>query len=114
MENIIFNELLIRGFNVDVGVVPVVKIGDDGKQHRSQLEIDFVCNQGSRRYYIQSAFRMDSDDKRRQEQASLLNVRDSFKKIIITGEEGLIHRNEQGITTMSIYDFLLNPDSLEL
>lgn len=114
MDNIIFNELLIRGFNVDVGVVPVVKIGDDGKQHRSQLEIDFVCNQGSRRYYIQSAFRMDSDDKLRQEQASLLNVRDSFKKIIITGEEGLIHRNEQGITTMSIYDFLLNPDSLEL
>lgn len=114
MENIIFNELLIRGFNVDVGVVPVVKIRDDGKQHRSQLEIDFVCNQGSRRYYIQSAFRMNSDDKLRQEQASLLNVRDSFKKIIITGEEGLIHRNEQGITTMSIYDFLLNPDSLEL
>lgn len=114
MENIIFNELLIRGFNVDVGVVPVVKIGDDGKQHRSQLEIDFVCNQGSRRYYIQSAFRMNSDDKLRQEQASLLNVRDSFKKIIITGEEGLIHRNEQGITTMSIYDFLLNPDSLDL
>ena len=114
MENIIFNELLIRGFNVDVGVVPVVKIGDDGKQHRSQLEVDFVCNQGSRRYYIQSAFRMDSDEKRRQEQASLLNVRDSFKKIIITGEECLIHRNEQGITTMSIYDFLLNPDSLEL
>ena len=114
MENIIFNELLIRGFNVDVGVVPVVKIGDDGKQHRSQLEIDFVCNQGSRRYYIQSAFRMNSDEKLRQEQASLLNVRDSFKKIIITGEEGLIHRNEQGITTMSIYDFLLNPDSLEL
>lgn len=114
MENIIFNELLIRGFNIDVGVVLVVKIGDDGKQHRSQLEIDFVCNQGSRRYYIQSAFRMNSDDKLRQEQASLLNVRDSFKKIIITGEEGLIHRNEQGITTMSIYDFLLNPDSLEL
>lgn len=114
MENIIFNELLIRGFNIDVGVVPIVKIGDDGKQHRSQLEIDFVCNQGSRRYYIQSAFRMNSDDKLRQEQASLLNVRDSFKKIIITGEEGLIHRNEQGITTMSIYDFLLNPDSLEL
>lgn len=113
MENIIFNELLIRGFNVDVGVVPVVKIGDDGKQHRSQLEIDFVCNQGSRRYYIQSAYRMDSDNKQRQEQASLLNVRDSFKKIIITGEDSLIHRNEQGITTMSIYDFLLNPDSLE-
>ena len=114
MENVIFNDLMIRGFNVDVGVVPVVKNGEDGKQHRSQLEIDFVCNQGSRRYYIQSAFLMDTDEKRRQEQASLLNVRDSFKKIIVTGEDSLIHRNEQGITTMSIYDFLLNPDSLEL
>lgn len=114
MENVIFNDLMIRGFNVDVGVVPVVKNGEDGKQHRSQLEIDFVCNQGSRRYYIQSAFLMDTDEKRRQEQSSLLNVRDSFKKIIVTGEDSLIHRNEQGITTMSIYDFLLNPDSLEL
>ena len=114
MENVIFNELLIRGFNVDVGVVPVVTKGEDGKQHRSQLEIDFVCNLGSKRYYIQSAFRMENEEKRRQEQASLLRVNDSFKKIIITGEECLVHRNEHGFTTMSIYDFLLNSNSLEL
>lgn len=114
MENVVFNELLIRGFNVDVGVVPVVKTDEEGRQHRSQLEIDFVCNQGSRRYYIQSAFRMESEEKQRQEQDPLLGVRDSFKKIVIRGEESIIHRNEQGITTMSIYDFLLKPESLEL
>ena len=114
MENLIFNELLIRGFNVDVGVVPIVYIGEDKKQHRTQLEIDFLCNQGSKRYYIQSAFRMENEEKRKQEQASLLKVNDSFKKIIITGEECLVHRNEHGFTTMRIYDFLLNPNSLEL
>ena len=114
MENLIFNELLIRGFNVDVGVVPIVYIGEDKKQHRTQLEIDFVCNQGSKRYYIQSAFRMENEEKRKQEQASLLKVNDSFKKIIITGEECLVHRNEHGFTTMSIYDFLLNPNSLDM
>lgn len=114
MENVIFNELLVRGFNVDVGVVPVVNTDQNGKQYRSQLEIDFVCNQGSRRYYLQSAFKLDSDEKRMQEQASLKKVNDSFKKIIVTGEESLIHRNDDGITTISIYDFLLNPNSLEL
>lgn len=114
MENVIYNELLVRGFNVDVGVVPVVSRDENGKQVRSQLEIDFVCNQGSKRYYIQSAFRMNDEVKRQNEQASLTKVNDSFKKIIITGEEGLVHRNEQGITTMSIYDFLLNPNALEL
>lgn len=114
MENVIYNELLIRGFNVDVGVVPVVSRDENGKQVRSQLEIDFVCNQGSKRYYIQSAFRMNDEEKRQNEQASLTKVNDSFKKIIIIGEEGLVHRNEQGITTMSIYDFLLNPNALEL
>ena len=114
MENMIFNELLVRGFNVDVGVVPVVNTDQNGKQYRSQLEIDFVCNQGSRRYYLQSAFKLDSDEKRMQEQASLQKVNDSFKKIIVTGEESLIHRNDDGITTISIYDFLLNQNSLEL
>ena len=114
MENVIYNELLVRGFNVDVGVVPVVTRAADGKQVRSQLEIDFVCNQGSKRYYIQSAFRLNDEEKRQNEQAPLTKVNDSFKKIIITGEECLVHRNEQGITTMSIYDFLLNPNALEL
>ena len=114
MENVIYNELLIRGFNVDVGVVPVVTRDANGKQVRTQLEIDFVCNQGSKRYYIQSAFRMNDEEKQQNEQAPLTKVNDSFKKIIITGEECLVHRNERGITTMSIYDFLLNPNALEL
>lgn len=114
MENVIFNELQVRGFNVDVGVVPVVTRDKSGKQSRSQLEIDFVCNQGSKRYYIQSAFRMDDEEKQQQEQVPLNKVNDSFKKIIITGQESIVHHNDSGITTMSIYDFLLNPNALEL
>ena len=114
MENMVYNELRIRGFNVDVGVVPVVRRGEDGKQHRSSLEVDFVCNLGSRQYYIQSAYRMESDEKIRQERASLLRVDDSFKKIIVIGEESPITRDEAGITTISIYDFLLKENSLEL
>ncbi len=114
MENMVYNELRMRGFNVDVGVVPVVRRGEDGKQHRSSLEVDFVCNLGSRRYYIQSAYRMESDEKTRQERASLLRVDDSFKKIIIIGEECPVTRDEAGITNISIYDFLLKENSLEL
>lgn len=114
MENMVYNELRIRGFNVDVGVVPVVRRGEDGKQHRSSLEVDFVCNLGSRRYYLQSAYRMESDEKIRQERASLLRVDDSFKKIIVIGEESPIARDEAGIATISIYDFLLKENSLEL
>lgn len=114
MENLIYNELRIRGFNVDVGVVPVVTRDNEGKQQRSQLEVDFVCNSGSRRYYIQSAFRMVTDEKIKQERASLLKVDDSFKKIIVIGEETPIIRDEAGITTMSIHDFLLKENSLEL
>lgn len=114
MENMVYNELRIRGFNVDVGVVPVVRRGEDGKQHRSSLEVDFVCNLGSRRYYIQSAYRMESDEKIRQERASLLRVDDSFKKIIVIGEESPVTRDEAGITTISIYDFLLKENALEL
>lgn len=114
MENLIYNELRIRGFNVDVGVVPVVTRNNEGKQQRSQLEVDFVCNSGSRRYYIQSAFRMETDEKIKQERASLLKVDDSFKKIIVIGEETPIIRDESGITTMGIHDFLLKENSLEL
>lgn len=114
MENMIYNELRARGFNVDVGVVPVVKNTESGKQQRSSLEVDFVCNLGSRRYYIQSAYRMESDEKARQERASLLTVNDSFKKIIVIGEEGPVTRDEFGIATISIYDFLLKDNSLEL
>lgn len=114
MENLIYNELRIRGFNVDIGVVPVVVKDNDGKQQRLQLEVDFVCNLGSRRYYIQSAFRMETDEKIKQESASLLKVNDSFKKIIVLGEETPILRDEDGITTISICDFLIKDNSLEL
>ena len=114
MENLIYNELKIRGFNVDVGVVPIVTKDKNGKQQRSSLEVDFICNLGSKRYYIQSAYRMESDEKIRQERASLLKVDDSFKKIIIIGEESPVTRDESGITTLGIYDFLLKDNSLEL
>lgn len=114
MENMVYNELRIRGFNVDVGTVPVVVTDENGKQQRYSLEVDFVCNLGSRRYYIQSAYRMESDEKIKQERASLLKVDDSFKKIIVIGEESPVTRDEVGITTISIYDFLLKDNSLEL
>lgn len=114
MENVIYNELLFRGFNVDVGVVPVQRRMDDGSRQRSQLEVDFVCNLGSRRYYIQSAYRMPDEEKIKQEEASLVNIGDSFKKIIVVGEYTMVMHDNAGITTMSIYDFLLKENSLEL
>ena len=114
MENIIYNQLRIRGFNVDVGIVPVVKRTPDGKQQRVTLEIDFVCNKGSRKYYIQSAYQMLNEDKIRQEEASLRRVDDSFKKIIIIGQDIIPRRNDVGITTIGIYDFLLKDNALEL
>lgn len=114
MENIIYNELRIRGFNVDVGVVPIVRRNEDGKQERVRLEIDFVCNKGSQKYYIQSAYQMLDEQKIKQEEASLRNVDDSFKKIIVVADNIIIRRNEAGITTMGIYDFLLKENSLEL
>lgn len=114
MENIIYNELRIRGFNVDVGVVPVFIRDADGKKKRVSYEIDFVCNRGNQRYYIQSAYRMESEEKAEQERNSFRNVDDSFKKIIIVGYPILVERDNQGITTMSIYDFLLKENSLEL
>jgi uncharacterized protein len=114
MENLIYNDLCIRGFDVDVGIVPTVRRGADGKQVRSNLEVDFVCNLGSKRYYIQSAYRLGSEEKERQEKASLQTINDSFKKIIITGEECPTTRDASGITTISIYDFLLRENALEL
>jgi hypothetical protein len=113
MENVIYNELRVRGYNVDVGVVPVTVRSTDGRQVRSQLEIDFVCNLGDRRYYVQSAYKLATPEKVEQEFSSLKRVNDSFKKIVIVGEDSLIHRDDNGITTMSVYDFLLNEGSLE-
>lgn len=114
MENLIYNELRIRGYNVDVGVVPAVIRDNEGKQQRSNYEIDFICNAGSKRYYIQSAYRMENDDKIKQEKLSLLKVDDSFKKIIIVGDEMPVTRDDNGITIINIYDFLLKSNSLEL
>lgn len=114
MENIIYNELRSRGYTVDVGVVEKRGTDENGKEYKNQLEIDFVANLGSKRYYIQSAFSMPTEEKRIQEKASLVNVKDSFKKIIVVKDIVNVTRDEDGITTMSIYDFLLKENSLEL
>lgn len=113
MENIIYNELRSRGYSVDVGVVEKRGVNKEGKGERTQLEIDFIANLGSKRYYIQSAFSMPTEEKRVQEKASLINVNDSFKKIIVVKDVVNVTRDEDGITTMSIYDFLLKENSLE-
>lgn len=114
MENIIFNELKVRGYNVDIGVVVMNEMDKAGKKIRKQLEIDFVCNKGSKRYYIQSAFAMPDEKKMQQEQRALINTGDGFKKIIITKDAIAPLYNEVGVLVMSIYDFLLNPDSMDL
>lgn len=113
MENIIFNELKIRGFNVDVGVVTLNEMNEKGNGIRKRLEIDFVCNKGSKRYYIQSAYAIPDQEKMKQEQRSLTLTGDFFKKIIITKEAPAPYYNEDGILVMSIYDFLLNNGSLD-
>lgn len=112
MENIIYNELRIRGFNVDVGVVEHRTTDKNGKTIRKQYEVDFVANQGSQRYYIQSAFLMPTDAKQRQESASLCNIDDSFKKIIVVKDNIMPKRNEVGIVTIGLFDFLLKPELL--
>lgn len=114
MENIIYNELLVRGFNVDVGVVERSERDENGKAIRKKLEVDFVCNRGNQRYYIQSAFAIPDNDKMQQEQKSLVYIGDSFKKIIVVKDQIKLWRNEEGIVIMGIMDFLLNLNSLEL
>lgn len=114
MENIIYNELCVRGFNVDVGAVEQRVKDRNGNVTRKQYEIDFVANQGSKRYYVQSAFMMPDEAKERQESTSLLEVTDSFKKIIVVKDNIKPKRDEQGILTIGLFDFLLNPDSLDL
>lgn len=114
MENVIFNELCMRGYNVDVGVVPVAEKDKDGKVIKKQLEIDFVCNMGSKRYYIQSAYSLPDAKKREQEVRPFRKIDDSFRKIIVTRDIIPAHYDEYGIFTVSIYDFLLNPDSLDM
>ena len=114
MENVIYNELRSRGYSVDVGVVDVRNRTSSGKHERRKLEIDFVANLGSKRYYIQSAFSIPTQEKREQERASLVGVKDSFKKIILVKDVVNVSQDEEGIMTMSVYDFLMNEDSLYL
>ncbi len=113
MENIIYNELLIRGYNIDVGIIEHMTRNKNGKQQLVQLEVDFICNKGNNRYYIQSAFSIPDEAKMAQETSSLDKINDSFKKIIITQDLGKHWRNEKGYLIINILDFLLNQNSLD-
>lgn len=114
MENVIYNELRIRGYSVDVGMVETRPLNSEGKRIRKQYEVDFVANRGSQRYYIQSAFIMPTDSKERQESNSLLNIDDAFKKIIIVKDYIKPRRNQLGIITIGLIDFLLKPELMEM
>ena len=114
MENVVYNELRARGYQVDVGVVPIRRLKEDGRRERIQLEIDFIATLGSKKYYLQSAFSLPDADKIKQEKASLININDSFKKIIIVKDITKPQRDENGIVTINLYDFLLNENSLDL
>ena len=114
MENVIYNELRMRGYQVDVGIVYKRIRRQDNVQEKRQLEVDFIANLGNKRYYIQSALNMPTEEKMEQEKASLINIKDSFKKIIVVKDVIKIQRDNYGITTMSIFDFLLKENSLDL
>lgn len=114
MENVIYNELRMRGYSVDVGVIEINERTSEGTYARKQIEIDFVANKGSQRYYIQSAFALPSLEKVAQEERPLKNVPDSFKKIIVVKDNIMLRRDDNGITTMGLKQFLLDPHSLEL
>lgn len=113
MENIIYNELLIRGYNVDVGIIDHVIVKDNGKRQNVQLEVDFVCNKYSELIYIQSAFSLPDEEKMSQECASLDRINDSFKKIIITMDRTKPWRNKKGYLVLNLFDFLLDENSLK-
>lgn len=113
MENVIYNELRMRGYGVDVGVIPIAERNQEGKVIRKQLEVDFVCNLGSSRYYIQSAYSLPDEAKRTQEIRPFRKIDDSFKKIVVTKDIVQPHYDEYGILTVNIYDFLLDPQILE-
>ena len=113
MENIIYNELVRRGYNVDIGVVEVNETNKKGVRIKPQYEVDFVCNLGSKKLYIQSAYEIKSELKNQQERKSLININDSFQKIIILNDMSTPKMDDYGIITMGIYYFLLNEDSLD-
>ena len=114
MENIIYNELITRGYGVDVGIVEIRKHDKEGKWSRTQLEVDFIANLGSKKYYVQSALSIPDREKEIQESRSLMNINDSFKKIIIVKDHIMPRRNEDGILTIGLFDFLRKEDSLDL
>ncbi|MBR4438832.1 MAG: ATP-binding protein [Bacteroidales bacterium] len=114
MENIIYNELIIRGYNVDVGMVEIRKPDKNGKWIRSQREVDFIANLGSKKYYVQSALSIPNREKEIQESRSLTNINDSFKKIIVVKDQIMPRRNEEGILTIGLFDFLLKEDCLDM
>lgn len=113
MENIVYNELVMRGYNVDVGVVELYEQNAKGKSVLKKTEVDFVCNQADKRYYIQVAYTIDSEDKIKQEQKSLLHINDAFKKIIIVKDSIKPHYNNYGVYIIGLYDFLLNDNILD-
>lgn len=113
MENIIYNELIVRGFHVDVGVVPIVEKKESGERKQKNCEIDFVANKGSKRYYIQSALNMDDKDKEQTELRPLTAVNDSFKKIVVSKSYGKSWNDDSGILRINLTDFLLDPNSLD-
>lgn len=113
MENVIYNELRMRGFSVDVGNLSIVEQGKDGKPVKKQLEVDFICNKGSKKYYIQSAYMLGTEEKVAQEIRPFLKINDSFKKMVITSDTPKPFYNDDGILMMNVFDFLLNPELLE-
>lgn len=114
MEDIIYNELVVRGYRVDVGMVEIKKKDKNGKWIRTQLEVGFVANLGSKKYYVQSALPVPDRNKEIQGSRSLTNINDSFKKIIVVRDHIMPRRNEDGILTVGLFDFLLKDDSLDL
>ena len=114
MENVIYNELRMRGFRVDVGSLTVVEKDKGGRLVKKHLEVDFICNKGSKKYYIQSAYMLETEEKMRQEIRPFSKINDSFKKIVITSNTPKPFYTEDGVLMMNVYDFLLNVDSLEL
>ena len=114
MENVIYNELLMRGYSVDVGIVEIRERDDCGKEVRKQVEVDFVVNQGSQRFYIQSAYALPDEEKAKHEARPLQNIQDSFKKIIIVKEDILLRRDDHGIVTMGLREFLTHENSIYL
>ena len=113
MENVIYNELRMRGFSVDVGNLKILEQDKAGKPVKRQLEVDFICNKGSKKYYIQSAYMLGTEEKMAQEIRPFLRINDSFKKIVITSDTPQPFYSDEGILMMNVYDFLLNPDSLD-